>query len=287
MKNMFLEGKIPPVLYRKKNLIFLVVFTSIFALFFINIYKPFNSPTWYNITQFEYFLYSSLLILTGVLVVVISRMIMYFYAKKHTISYWHFAIWIAMEIISMSVFYTFIYYVLEEEKGIDFMEVFKDSVVNTSLILLLPYTIHTLLVLWREKEEQLKNMEEIKDSTSAKRGEILMFYDEKGEMKLSIKKDSLYYIESADNYVSIWYLDKQKVVRYLLRNTLKNIEAKFSGTSLIRCHRTYIVNFDQVKVAKKTANGVFLDLGLEQIPEIPVSKSYGEKVTQWFLSSIN
>ena len=84
----FMRRKIPPFIYKRSNLTLVVAFTALFALLFINIYKPFESPQWYPITQFEYFLYSSLIILTGVLVVVISRIIMYYYTKKRTLTYW-------------------------------------------------------------------------------------------------------------------------------------------------------------------------------------------------------
>jgi|SRR5574344_456918 hypothetical protein len=281
----FFEGKIPPVIYRKKNLIYLVVFTAVFALLFINLYEPFNSTDWYGLSDAEYFLYSSLLILAGVFVVVVSRVIMYFYTKSNTISYGKYGLWIICEILAMSLIYTFISYSLDENKV--FIDVYKISIKNTSLIILLPYTIFTLIILWQEKNDQLENIREIRDSAVEQRNDIITFYDEKGIMKLSIKTDSLYYIESADNYVSIWYRDKQRVTKFLLRNTLKNIEEQFAGTNIMRCHRAYVVNFDQVKIAKKNTGGIVLDLGVDQIPELPVSKSYGDKVTKWFISSLH
>lgn len=281
----FLEGKIPPVIYRKKNLIYLVVFTSVFALLFINLYEPFNSSEWYGLSETQYLLYSSLLILAGVCVVVISRIIMFYYTKKNTISYGRYALWIFCEILAMSLIYTIISYSLDEKKL--FLNVYKISIKNTSLIILLPYTIFTLIILWQEKTAQLESIKENDMEHSDNKSNIITFYDEKGIMKLSIKKESLYYIESADNYVSIWYRDKQRVTKFLLRNTLKNIEEQFSGTNIMRCHRAYVVNFDQVKIAKKNPGGIVLDLGVEQIPELPVSKSYGEKVTKWFISSLH
>ena len=45
-----------------------------------------------------------------------------------------------------------------------------------------------------------------------------------------------------------------------------------------------MVNLDQVKIAKRTKDGIMLDLGVERIPDIPVSKSYGDRITQWFAS---
>lgn len=277
-------------MYRKSNLISLVAFTAAFALLFINLYHPFNSTDWYDISKFEYFMYSSLLILTGILVVVISRIIMYFYTKRKTISYWHFGLWILAEIFSMSLFYTFISFTLDNTR--DFWDVLNSSAQNTSLILLLPYTISTLFFAWDEKNRQLKELKSATASAvspaspSSVPANIISFYDEKGEIKLSIKKETLLYIESADNYVYIWYLDKKGVTKFMLRNSLKNIEDKFANTNIIRCHRSYIVNFDQVKVAKKTRMGIYLDLDIDNIPEIPVSKSYGEKVTQWLVSSM-
>ena len=59
--------KIPAYYYEKSNLIRLVLFTAFFDLIFINIYKPFSSLTWYPVSEFKFFIFSSLVILTGVL----------------------------------------------------------------------------------------------------------------------------------------------------------------------------------------------------------------------------
>ena len=41
------KGKsVDDYLVNKKNLVKLIVFTAIFALWFINIYRPFNSESW-------------------------------------------------------------------------------------------------------------------------------------------------------------------------------------------------------------------------------------------------
>ena len=53
------------------------MWTALFALVFINIYKPFSSTSWYKVSEFKFFVFSSLIILTGVLVVVLSRIILF------------------------------------------------------------------------------------------------------------------------------------------------------------------------------------------------------------------
>lgn len=277
----FMRRKIPPFIYKRSNLTLVVAFTALFALLFINIYKPFESPQWYPITQFEYFLYSSLIILTGVLVVVISRIIMYYYTKKRTLTYWEYLIWVIAEIFFMSLFYTLYSYTLDETR--DFTEVYRSSIIKTSLILLLPYIISLLFLSWREKSMRLKKLEvKGQEEGVPARTEIINFRDEKGVLQLSIKKDSLLYLESADNYVSVWYLSKSGVSNYLVRNTLKEMELRFSQTRIVRCHRSYLVNLDQVKVARRTSNGIVLDLGTPKIPDIPVSRTHAEQIARWF-----
>lgn len=57
---------IPEYIYQKKNIVRLILLTALFALVFINIYKPFSSSSWYQVSEFKFFLFSSLIILTGV-----------------------------------------------------------------------------------------------------------------------------------------------------------------------------------------------------------------------------
>lgn len=299
MLSAFLNRKIPPYIYRSYNLTLLVVCTAIFAIVFINIYEPFQSSDWYGLSRFEYLLYSSLLTLIGILVVAISRTVMFYYTKKNTITYYNYAIWILAEIMAMSFLYTLISYTLNETR--DFWEVLNSSARNTSLILLIPYFVLHMFFVLQEKNRLLNEAKEkvnaitisgapaTQESSNAAarkdmREGIITFSDDKGEMKLSIKKESLLYIESADNYVEIWYIGKMGVSNYLLRNTLKSMEEKFRDTNVIRTHRSFIVNCDQVKIARRTKAGLVLDLGIEKVPDIPVSKNYGDQVMEWLMS---
>jgi len=112
--------------------------------------------------------------------------------------------------------------------------------------------------------------------------DIVHFKDEKGTLRLLVKQSNLYYIESADNYVNIYYSNKNKITRFMLRNSLKNIEEAVSEYALIRCHRSYIVNIDKVKVLRREKDGLFIDLGVEEINDIPVSKTYADKIMELF-----
>src|SRR5512140_1624665 len=99
------QKPIPLYLNEKQNIIRLILFTSLFALVFINIYSPFGVDRWFNLTTPEFFTYSSLVILAGVLVVVLSRIVMFYTGKKHIILIWHYLVWISGEILLMSIVY--------------------------------------------------------------------------------------------------------------------------------------------------------------------------------------
>jgi LytTr DNA-binding domain len=272
--------QIPSYLNEKGNTIRLILFTALFALVFINIYAPFGADRWFDLTQLEFFTYSSLVILTGVLVVVISRIIIYYYGRKHLISYYKYFSWIFAEILAMALFYAlFQKFVLKDVRI--FIEIVKQSARNTALVLLLPYSIMWLYFSWRDKKEQIERLAGI-TALAGNIRDMIPFYDDKSELKFSVKKENLLYLESAENYVNICYLSKGKISKYLLRDTLKKMEENFSGTEIIRCHRSYMVNFEKVKVIRKDKDGLKLELDSPSAIDIPVSKTYVDNVMMTF-----
>ena len=280
-----MNTKIPAYMYEKHNIIRLILFTAIFALLFINIFQPFGSREWYkNISDFKYFFFSSLIILIGMLVVVVSRLLMLVFVKKNTLSYLKYGIWVVAEIISMSMFYAlFTKFIPKESASRDFLDILQRSTLHASLVLLLPYAILWLYFSWREKNSILQSIKQINNTAELPKKNLIAFLDEKGEFKISIVLENLLYVDSADNYATIHYLNKEKVSHFLIRNSLKWIEENLTKeTSLVRCHRSYIVNLDNVKVLRKTKDGIFLELEALNTPDIPVSKTYYERVMTKF-----
>lgn len=262
----------------------MILFTALFALLFINLFQPFGSREWYpGISDIRYFAFSSLIILTGMLVVVISRVILIAYARKHDVFNWQYALFILCEIGAMAIFYT-LFAEFFSKDGIerDISEIFRQSLINTALVLLLPYTISWLYFSWKEKSRLLENMEQ-EQTAEVHAKTLVAFPDEKGDLKISIMLENLLYIESADNYATIFYLNKLGQAHYLLRNSLKWMEENLTKeTPLIRCHRSYIVNMDKVKILKKERGGLVLEIDAENTPDIPVSKTYYESFMHKF-----
>lgn len=257
----------------------LIIFTAVFALFFINLYKPFSSEEWYDVSPFMFLVYSSCLILTGVLVVALSRMLMYNFTKHHALLYWHFGLWVVSEIAAMATIYTL--YTVLLNPGKDILEAFSSAMVNTASVLLLPYFIAILYLSKRDKDKLLEKIRDRPESESESTASLVSFFDDRGILKFSIRKENFLLVESEDNYVCIKYLNGGKVRKTMLRNTLKNLEKQFAGTNVVRCHRSYMVNLDQVKVLRRGREGLFLELDIEGVADIPVSKTYSANINRW------
>ena len=162
-----------------------------------------------------------------------------------------------------------------------FIDLVKISSRNTALVLLLPYSVSWLYFSWRDKKEQIERLADVQTMPGNTRN-MIPFYDEKGILKFSVKKENLLYLESAENYVSICYINKDKVSKYLLRDTLKKIEETFSGSEFVRCHRSYMVNFEKVKVIRRDKDGLKLGFDNPLVMDIPVSKTYINPVMETF-----
>ncbi len=114
---------------------------------------------------------------------------------------------------------------------------------------------------------------------------IINFFDEKEELQLSLRVDHIYYIESAENYVNIYYKNKENTERFTLRSTLKKQQDKLEKYGFVRCHRCYLVNFANILLLRKDKDGPYLDFGAPNLPQIPVSKTYLDSVTAYFINN--
>jgi hypothetical protein len=275
-----IQKPIPSYLIEKTNIVRLILFTAAFALIFINIYAPFGVKYWFNVTKWELLAYSSIITLTGVLVVVVSRLMMFKVCKRKRIAVWHYLLWSIAEIFFMALFYALSEkFILNDQ--IFFPDILKASIQNTALVIILPYSTLWLYFSWREKKEQLEYLSQQPIPNDSNKN-MIAFHDEKGGLRISVKTENLLYLEAADNYVNIFYLNKEKVFRFMLRNTLKQLEEKFKNTEVIRCHRSFMVNFDKIKVIKKEKDGLQLEFDVPMVSNIPVSKSYLENVLNTF-----
>lgn len=279
---------IPSFIYSRANQIFMILFVPIFALIFINIYRPLDFDriddsflNGLNISrEISIQLIALLMVAGGMAVATISRVIMRAYTNKRPITYLGYIVWILGEISVMASLYTLAALFTDTDKSVP--ELFNNSFVKTSLILLIPYTMCYTYFVWQENRRELRTLrKQIDRDETVLQKAYIQILDEKGEMRLSIRRENLLLIESADNYVCIYYLNGDKTKKSMVRNTLSRIAEHLQGSRIVRCHRSYMINLDHAKVLHRDKEGVFIELGIEGVPDVPISKTYADNVKEW------
>ncbi|MBQ8270233.1 MAG: LytTR family transcriptional regulator [Bacteroidaceae bacterium] len=271
---------VPKYLLEKRKQIIMVLFVSLFAIGFINIFKPFGSINWVHkgMSSSLYLAWSTILVTIGMFVVAISRIIMYAYSQKpgKKINNLQYAIWVFVELLLLSGAFTLLAILTETGPTQDPVEIYKNALENTLFILCIPYLLCILFFSYQERSAKLKEL--MNENIGFKSSALISIRDSRGVLQLSVAKENLIYIESADNYICIWYLKNEQLKKQLMRITMKEISEQLADSNIVRCHRSYMVNLDLVKVMRREKENLFLELGVPNVKEIPISKTYGEQV---------
>ncbi len=278
--------KIPEFLAKKSTNINLLVFVFIFSMFFVNVYTPFEFSTWFNSNSESLnFLYSTCTILGGMVVLIISRIIMYYVNKKELISLISYVLWLAAEIMVIVMLYTLITKVFLHDSRNPSI-IFQRALIFVPAILTIPYLVSYLFLGLRSKDaainqliEQGKN--EVK-TPNVSLDDTLTFFDTNGKARISLKRNNLLYLGANDNYVNIYYLDNDTVGYTMLRNNLKSLEETITSNTIVRCHRSYMVNLQNVKMINYEKDGLYITFNTNAVSKIPISKSYAEEVMKRF-----
>lgn len=272
----YLLRKIPPYLVDKQNVLKQISFTAVFALIFINIYAPFNAESWFNAGKAELFLYSSLYILAGMLVIVASRLVFIALAERSHINFLAYVFWIFIELLMLAGAYTIMDILILQNDTNPFEQFFRLLLV-TLFVLAIPYALSWLYYSWQDQKQKLDELAGITSDAYSSR-KMINFYDETDKLRFSLHTSDVLFIESTDNYVTVYVHDKDRMKKIMLRNTMKRLEKELEKTLIRRCHRSYMVNFENVKMVRLSGTNLYIYLKFPDESKIPVSRTYTEKV---------
>ncbi len=90
---------------------------------------------------------------------------------------------------------------------------------------------------------------------------------------LELKDRDLLFIESSDNYSTVFYTQDGALQKVLLRSSLTRLENQINQPAIVRCHRSYIVNLAQVEKVTGNAQGYKLHLRPVELT-VPVARKY-------------
>jgi len=288
------KKQIPDYLRGKYQLLAMVTFATLFSLVFMLVSIPFSHNAWFALGTSNGFGYTVVFFFLSLLVVIVSKRMLYG-TRKRPMSFFQYVMWDIGEVIVIAVLYALLS-LWGDKRGIisldpdarNFFVLASSASLYCFISLIIPYVISGMYFAIVDRDNTIRLMDAndvVSDAPPEERHEAekVTLYDNNGVMKMSVSLSHLFFIESSDNYIIVWYSDsKGQLKKYMIRCRLKTVEESFRGTSLVRCHRKYVVNIDKVQSLRREKDGYELDLDDKAIPPIPITKTYADNILSRF-----
>ena len=252
---------------KKQDKFLLIIIVFVFSLFFINLFEPWNIGRWYSDSGIIKFLRLSSYGFVVALVFLFTQFPLRKLFKQQKFRIKTYILWIIFEIILISLVYIFLY---GNPIG-NFANDFIFSLKYTVLGIIIPYSFAILIIYYKNQQAEIRSLQKMTSYPSDKK--MIAFRDEKEKIKFSVLTKDLLFLESTDNYVSVHYILENKVQRKLLRNTLKKLEETLDDDSIIRCHRSFMVNMKNIEFVQKEGKKINVKMKMLDT-DIPVSPKY-------------
>lgn len=303
------QREIPKYLISRRYISALIALIVAFSSLYMVLYKPLSLAVWFSLDQVLNFSFTLLFYIAAIVVLILSRSLMYSLQDRVELTVVNYLWWIMGESLIISLIYTLITINFFPLEGVSTPLLATRALMCVTCILLLPNVFVSFYAAYKAKCEEYDAIsyqfqrlsEEYRLLEMEKRNELIVakivgvdnkkesapkminFYDNSGVLRLTVNVDALYYLESEDNYITIYYKHNEKMHSYMLRCRTRSVERSLEGTCMVRCHRSFIVNINKIRVMGENRRMHFLTLDDEQVSPIPVSKSYYQSL----LSSLN
>lgn len=280
----------PHFLTQKRSIVLFLICVALFASTFVAIYRPLGVMRMSDsLSRYHLPIYTIIVVATGFVIMLVSRIILYQYQKWHTMHIAGYALWILVEIIVFTFALTLLADGINMRQDIAFSQLMVRIFLDIIGILLVPYIISILIFMLEEKRHEIDALHAMIPSQEQDKslvGDTVNFFDRGGRLVFATKKSNVLYIEASDNYTNIHYINEDHEDCFILHNSMKNVEGTYANIGLMRCHRGYLVNLENIKLIRKEKDGMVIELA-QSNKTIPVSKTYVNKVAHSFAGNIS
>ena len=293
-------SEVPKFLVSSRYITVTIASIVLFSAIFLITYEPFSRAMWFSSTNMVSMLFTLLFYVAAIVILILSRYTMYRLQDRYVMTRAQYLCWLIGEVIAITLLYTFVTYRYFDHSGITITDIGTRALFCVSTILAVPNIMVSFYAGYRAKCEELdaaqyeikrlgeeynrllseaeveRRVSEMMPKTEpqTKSPHMVRFYDNGGTLRLTIDINALYYLESEDNYINVHYKHNDKILSYLLRCKTSTVEKSLEGSTMVRCHRSYIVNTGKIRFMGEEHRMHFVTLDDESIKRIPVSKSY-------------
>ncbi len=268
-----------PIIEDPKEKIISAVIFGVFIFLFLLIFQPFglNNVEGDKLLYFAGFgLITTVVILFNVFVIT-NLFKEFFSPEKWTV--WKGIVQNLTIIIPIALCNWLYFDLVGKPSGIDYS--FPRFIFMTVAVGFFPVVF---FIYYLEQKLRIKNLilsekvnRQISSATEpTQKDDELIFKTQSSSIK--IKLNNFLCIKSLGNYVTLYFMQENKLKKETIRMTMKKIEEDFSDNKkIIRCHKSYFVNLDKVVTTSGNARALYLHLEELNFP-IPVSRSFSKAI---------
>jgi len=241
------NNTVPKLMLQRRFLLQAVLFVSLFSMLFMVLYQPFSNTTWFGFNSLKQTGVTILFYLVAVPTLIASKLLLSGISTVHSITVKRFLEWHIAEFIIIATEYYIFTVCFKLGLSRELPQLLIRIPLCVALILAIPYTIVWFYAQYKAKKEELELFKVTHKRKTIESGhKLIQFRDSQGKHKMSLSEDSIFFIESQDNYVQIYYDLEGKLSSYLLRCSTQKIEEDLAGTSIVRCRRSFLVNTSKI-----------------------------------------
>ena len=257
-----------PYLSTWTNKLFHIGIILLLCVFFVFGLDALRIDAWIRIPKWISFLGQGGFFLFAFIVMLLSQLFYDKVLKDNDLRIKHVIFRFIVDLLLISIVLTLVY----KYKTLPFFSELLATLKYTLLVITLPY-VFSLLLIRTLSSSKVKEV----DQADNLKYDLLNFTDDKDQIRLSIKSARVLYISSADNYITIYYTIDDFVKKEFIRNTLKRVEHQFESRNFLRCHRSYLINVENIEAIKKVKRSY--EVKLKNVDSfIPVSTSFIPKI---------
>lgn len=253
-----------------------IILSGLFSIFFINVFVPFNINLWWPVSQpwLRLLVLSGYAIL-GIGVLLISQFFLRPWFGPSHYRLWSFLLWALFELVLISIVISVVYEVFIRNRIQYFSDFILDVLLTIRYVGLVMCMLYCIVIPIMISRRQVARVTALQKSLFQHEQDtrLLTIHDENGKPVLSVPGNNLIYVKSEDNYVSVIYRAGDKIKKALIRSTLKKLENYLASDQIIRIHRSFMINMQNIGEVKRISRGFMIKM--KHVDEnIPVSPNY-------------